>query len=100
MLAALTACSGDGSGTDPVEVQVGEAFTWNSFSVEEGWEVSPIESTIGVGETLVSPQVTGQVTNDLDEERAPIFAMEFSLDGQPLAQVSCSAMKLKRGHLT
>ena len=38
-LTALAACSDDTStSTDPVEVEVGEAFTWNNYAVDEGWE--------------------------------------------------------------
>lgn len=94
LVTLLGACSSDGSGTDPVEVEVGEEFTWNDFTVEEGWSLKPVERTIDVNETLVSPEVSGSIVNNLDEERAPIFQMVFSQDGDDLATVNCSAMKL------
>ena len=43
-LGALSACSDDvNTSTDPVEVEVGEAFTWNGFAVDDGWEVTGVE---------------------------------------------------------
>jgi hypothetical protein len=87
----LTAC-GDDLNTDaaPVEVEVGEAFSWNSFAVEDGWELNPIERSAGT-EEVTTPEVTGTITNRSEEERAALFEMVFSVDGSPVATVSCSA---------
>ena len=97
-LGALGACSDDDGGsssrsTDPVEVEVGEAFTWNGFAVEDGWELKAIERSVSM-EEVVTPEVTGTIKNTSDEERAALFEMVFSADGSELATVNCSARKM------
>ena len=89
---SLTACGGDDVDTssDPVEVEVGKAFTWNGFSVEDGWELNGIERTAGL-EEVTTPEVKGTIENTSDEERAALFEMVFSADGSPVATLSCSA---------
>ncbi|GAB3022335.1 hypothetical protein GCM10011376_27640 [Nocardioides flavus (ex Wang et al. 2016)] len=88
---ALSACGDDlNTDTAPVEVEVGEAFSWNSFTVEDGWEINPIKRSAGV-EEVTTPEVKGTITNRSEEERAALFEMVFSADGSPLATVSCSA---------
>ena len=91
-LGALGACSSDDASTskDPVEVEVGKAFTWNGFDVEDGWELNAIERSAGL-ETVVTPEVKGTIKNTSDEERAALFEMVFSTDGSPVATLSCSA---------
>lgn len=96
---ALAGCNGDGDGgssDEPVEVTVGEEFTWNDFTVEEGWEVTPVERDAGI-DKITSPRVTGSVVNESPEERVVLFEMVFSADGDPLARVNCSAMELAEG---
>ena len=87
----LSAC-GDDLNTDsaPVEVELGEAFSWNSFTVEDGWELNPIKRSVGA-EEVTTPEVKGTITNRSEEERAALFEMVFSADGSPLATLSCSA---------
>ena len=94
-LGALGACSDDdaSAGTDPVEVEVGEAFTWNGFAVEDGWELTAIERSVSM-EEVTTPEVTGTIKNTADEERAALFEMVFSADGSELATVNCSARKM------
>ena len=97
-LGALGACSSDDAGTstsassskDPVEVEVGKAFTWNGFDVEDGWELNGIKRSAGL-EEVTTPEVKGTITNTSDEERAALFEMVFSTDGSPVATLSCSA---------
>lgn len=90
-LGALAACGDDvNTGTDPVEVEVGTAFSWNGFTVEDGWELNPKERMAGVDE-ITTPEVRGTITNASDEERAALFQLVFSADGRPLATVNCSA---------
>jgi hypothetical protein len=92
-LGALGACgddSADGASTDPVEVEVGKAFTWNDFAVEDGWELTAIERSVSM-EEVVTPEVKGTIKNTSDEERAALFQMVFSADGSELATVNCSA---------
>ena len=93
-LGALGGCSSDdastSSSTDPVEVEVGKAFTWNGFDVEDGWELNAIKRSAGL-EEVTTPEVKGTITNTSDEERAALFEMVFSNDGSPVATLSCSA---------
>jgi hypothetical protein len=92
-LGALGACGDDdaaSTSTDPVEVEVGEAFTWNGFAVEDGWELKAIERSVSM-EEVVTPEVTGTVKNTSDEERPALFEMVFSADGAEVATVNCSA---------
>ena len=83
-LGALGACSSDDASTstskDPVEVEVGKAFTWNGFDVEDGWELNAIKRSAGL-EEVTTPEVKGTITNTSDEERAALFEMVFSTDG-------------------
>ncbi|WP_374456022.1 hypothetical protein [Nocardioides sp.] len=91
---SLSACGDDvNTSTDPVEVEVGEAFTWNGFAVEKGWELRGIERSVDL-EEVTTPEVSGTIANKADEERAAIFEMVFSQDGDPLATLSCSAAKM------
>ena len=98
-LGALAACGGGDdveTGTDPLEVEVGEAFSWNSFTVEEGWELQGIQRSVDMQE-VTTPQVTGTITNESDESRAAIFQMVFSAGDDPLATVNCSAGSMGSG---
>ena len=103
-LGALGACTDDAGdagdagsvelSTDPVEVEVGKAFEWNGFAVEDGWELNPIERSAGVDE-VTTPEVKGTITNRSDEERAAIFEMVFSTDGEPVATLNCTAATME-----
>ncbi len=94
-LGALSACGGNdvNTSTDPVEVEVGKAFEWNSFSVDDGWKVTPIKRAAGTDE-VTTPEVRGTITNLSDEQRTALFQLVFSADGKPLATVNCSAAKM------
>ena len=94
-LGALGGCGDDlNTSTDPVEVEVGEAFEWNGYVVDSGWKLTPIKRSAGT-EEVTTPEVKGSITNKSDEERAAIFEMVFSADGEPLATLNCSAAKMK-----
>lgn len=94
-LGALSACGDDiNTSTDPVEVEVGQAFDWNGYAVDAGWELNPVKRSAGVDE-VTTPEVKGTITNKSDEERAAIFELVFSADGEPLATLSCSAATMK-----
>ncbi len=94
-LGALGACSSDdtSTGTDPVEVEVGKAFTWNGFDVEDGWELNGIERSAGLDE-VTTPEVKGTITNTSDEERTALFEMVFSAEGSEVATLNCSARRM------
>ena len=96
-LGTVGACSSDdastSTSTDPVEVEVGKAFSWNGFDVEDGWELNAVERSAGL-EEVTTPEVKGTIKNTSDEERAALFEMVFSTDGSPVATLSCSAAKM------
>jgi hypothetical protein len=96
--ATLAGCGGDDvtTSTDPVEVEVGETFSWNGFVVEDGWEINGIERSAGVDE-VTTPEVKGTIKNELDEDRAAIFQMVFSADGDPVATLNCTAREMVAG---
>ena len=98
-LATLAGCGGGddvNTGTDPVEVEVGKTFSWNSFVIEDGWELNGVERSAGT-EEVTTPEVKGTIKNVLDEERAAIFRMVFSADGDAVATLNCSAAKMVEG---
>ena len=92
---ALAGCSGEDEAkadpTAPVKVTMGESFTWNDFTVEDGWKLAGVERGIGVQEKVVTPEVSGTLVNDSSEERTALFQMVFTKDGDPVATVNCSA---------
>ena len=93
-LGALSAC-GDSVNTsaDPVEVEVGKAFEWNGFAVEDGWEIHGVKRSVDM-EEVTTPEVKGTITNKSDEERSALFEMVFSTGGDPVATLNCSAAKM------
>ena len=94
-LGSLAACGDDGvtTSTEPVEVEVGKAFEWNGFRVDDGWEINPIQRSVNM-EEVTTPEVKGTITNTAAEERAAIFEMVFSNDGEPVATLNCTASKM------
>lgn len=96
LLGSLSACGDDEVTTsaEPVEVEVGKAFEWNGFAVDDGWTLTGVKRSAGA-EEVTTPDVRGSITNEVDEERAALFQMVFSADGDPLATVNCSAAKMK-----
>ena len=96
-LATLAGCGGDDVTTsaEPVEVEVGKAFSWNGFAVEDGWELNGIKRSVDM-EEVTTPEVKGTITNKEDEARTAIFEMVFSADGDPVATVNCSAAKMEQ----
>ena len=97
--ATLAGCGGGDdvtTSTDPVEVEVGKSFSWNGFTVEDGWEINAVERSAGVDE-VTTPEVTGTIKNVLDEERPALFQLVFSADGDALATVNCSSTTMVEG---
>ncbi len=95
-VATLAGCGGGDdvtTGTDPVEVEVGKSFSWNSFVVEDGWEITGIERSTGA-EEVTTPEVKGTIKNALDETRTALFELVFSQDGDEVATVNCSAAEM------
>jgi hypothetical protein len=96
-LATLSACGDDvTTSAEPVEVEVGKAFSWNGFAVEDGWELNGIKRSVDM-EEVTTPEVKGTITNKVEESRAAIFEMVFSQDSEPVATLSCSAGTMEEG---
>ncbi|GAA1935475.1 hypothetical protein [Nocardioides hwasunensis] len=93
-LGALSACGDDADDSaEPVEVEVGKAFSWNGFEIADGWKLTSVERSVN-GDAVTTPNVKGTITNSSGEERAAIFEMVFSADSEPIATLSCSAPKM------
>jgi hypothetical protein len=71
-------------------VKVGEEFSWNDFHVEAGWTLKGVDRTVDM-EQVTTPEVSGTIVNESDEERVAIFQLVFSTDGKPIATLNCSA---------
>ncbi len=73
-LGSLNACGGDDvvTSTDPVEVEVGKAFSWGDYSIDDGWTLEAIKRSAG-GEEVTTPEVKGTITNHADEERSAVY---------------------------
>ena len=92
-VASLAACGGGDdadTSTDPVEVEVGTSFSWNGYVVDDGWKITPIKRSAGA-EEITTPEVSGTITNTIDESRTALFELVFSDGGDPVATVNCSA---------
>lgn len=95
-LGSLAACGEDfpvEEGSGALEVKVGEEFSWNGFHVEDGWTLEGIQRTVNMQE-VTTPEVTGTIVNESEDERTALFQIAFSADGDPIATVNCSAGKM------
>lgn len=79
-----------------VEVKVGEEFTWNGFTVADGWELGAAEQTINM-EKVQRPYIAGEVTNDADEARFAVFEFAFVSDGTLESTIRCTSNKIPSG---
>ena len=107
-LLLLTGCSdsdssdtGDGAdqsadATAGVEVEVGKEFTWNGFTVADGWKLGASEQSINM-EDVQRPFITGQVTNDAEEPRFALFEFAFVADGALQSTIRCTSDKIPSG---
>lgn len=91
----LAGCGG-GAGSErdvtaPVEVTVGKQFTWNEFTVEDGWKIKGVQRSVDIQDEVTTPEVSGSIVNNSTEVRAAIFQMVFSVKGEAVATVNCSA---------
>lgn len=90
-------CSDDPATDDPdvsVKVEEGKQFTWNSFTVADGWKIETKDAMVAMQE-LKEPSVVGSVTNDADETRFAVFRFVFVDDGEALATVQCTSDEIK-----
>lgn len=99
-LFVLTACGGDEGSAEgdknPVEVTVGEAFTWNGFSVADGWTLDQAPMSRGQ-EQGTMPVIEGEVTNDGEKARFGLLQFTFAQDGKAVATVPCTTGELQPG---
>ena len=105
LLAVALATSACGDGGDaaapaessgPQEVTVGQEFTYDDFTVAEGWELGLTDASIA-GEQEKQPVVRAKVVNDADEARFALFEFVLASGDQTLATVRCSSDKLDAG---
>jgi hypothetical protein len=85
--------SADATPDDPtakVEVELGEEFTWNDFTVSEGWRLETTTQMIEM-EEQDQPFITGEVTNNADEARFAVFEFVFAGDGELQATIHCTS---------
>ena len=95
-MASLAACGEDfpvEKGTAPLEVEVGQEFSWDGYHVESGWTIEGIQRSVDM-EQVTTPEVTGTIINESEEERTALFQIVFSADGNALSTVNCSAAKM------
>ena len=81
------------STTDPLEVSVGEAFTWNDFVVADGWTLEK-GSMARAEDQGTMPLMEGEVTNEGDETRFVLMQFNFIQGDTVIATVPCTTEKL------
>jgi hypothetical protein len=74
--------------TAKVEVQLGKEFTWNDFTVSDGWTLDSSSTMIEMKESE-QPTITGEVTNDGEKARFAIFELVFVGNGDLQATMIC-----------
>jgi len=91
-------CADDGSAGDAeagptakVEAQLGEEFAWNDFTVSDGWALETTTAMIEMEESD-QPFITGEVRNDADEARYPLFEIVFVGGGDLQATIRCTSV--------
>lgn len=73
-----------------IKVEVGKEFTWNDFTVAQGWELTSRTESISM-EDVELTGITGEVTNDADEPRFAVFEFVFVTDDTLQATVRCTS---------
>ncbi len=104
LLLLAVGCSDSGSdrADDPtaaVEVEVGEEFTWNGFTVADGWKIDSSTQMINM-EEQDRPFITGEVTNEGTEPRFALFEFVFVADGTLQSTIRCTSEKIPTGTTT
>lgn len=93
----LAGCGGgQGEGQDaPVEVEVGQAFEWNGFSIADGWTLTSVAAN-RAGQDVEQPDLAMTVTNE-GSTRFAVFAVVFVKADKAVATINCASSKLKEG---
>ncbi|WP_133241255.1 hypothetical protein [Nocardioides gansuensis] len=97
-LPLLAACSEDepADPTAPVEVELGKEFTWNDFTVADGWSLETMNPSAGV-ESVEMPVIAAEATNGADEPRFVLFEVVFAKEGNRLATIHCTSVSIEPG---
>ncbi len=82
-----------------VEVELGKAFTWNEFTVADGWTVEASEQNVDL-QAVDRPYIVGEVTNEADEPRFSVFEFIFVADGKLQSTIRCTSEKIPAGETT
>jgi hypothetical protein len=82
--------------TAKVQVELGEEFTWNDFTVTKGWALETTTQMIEM-EEQDQPYITGEVTNNADEARFAVFEFVFAGDGELQATIHCTSEEIPAG---
>jgi hypothetical protein len=97
LLLLAVACSDDEPATDKaddptakVEVELGKEFTWNNFTVSDGWALETTKQMIEM-EEQDQPFITGEVTNDGDVTGFAVFEFVFVGDGKLQTTIHCTS---------
>ncbi len=93
LMLIVVACAGEDTAQDPAaakKVELGQEFTWNGFTVADGWKLGSEKTTIAM-EEAVQPVITGEVTNEDAEPRFAVFEFVFVADGQAQATIHCTS---------
>ena len=85
--------------TAAVKVELGKAFTWNDFTVADGWAIESSKESINM-EEVDRPFITGEVTNDSDEARFAVFEFVFVADGKLQSTIRCTSLEIPIGETT
>lgn len=101
LLGSLAACGEDEKAAAdpdaPQEVQLGEEFSWNGFTVPAGWSVATEQQMMGLDE-VTKPLIEAEVTNTDGEERFALFELVFAAEGEPVSTIHCNSFeKLAEG---
>ncbi len=92
----VVACAGEDAAQDPTAVQkveLGQEFTWNGFTIADGWQLDSEETMIAM-EQSIQPVITGEVTNKDTVARFAVFEFVFVAGGQAQATIHCTSDKL------
>lgn len=103
LLLLVVGCSGSEEKAAPedptakVKVELGKEFTWNDFTVADGWKLKPTTRTINM-EEVEQTDLLGDVTNDAAETRFALFEFIFVAGNEIQSTIRCStAEKISSG---
>jgi len=97
-LLLLSGCTGvgDEGNETPVVVHEGEEFSFNGWTVADGWTIVSTEAAID-GQAYQQPDLHLTVTNDGDDARPTLFTVYFAENDTLLASINCSSETLDPG---